>query len=218
MDRIDELLQEMRSCVSDMEDEKIMAVAGEYLALGGDPYQGVIQALLPGMEKAGELFEIGEYYVPELLICGDAMNNGLEVFRPLLQEGNAGPGIPVVIGVAKGDIHDIGKNLVKTMLEAAGFQVTDLGTDVEPEEFVRAVRDTRAELVCVSTLMTPAMEEMRRTVELIRHTDFGHPVTTLVGGAPVSPSFAGRIGADGYGNNAIEAVRCAKELLNGNER
>lgn len=211
-DKKQELLNELSRCVLEMEDEIVAGVAEDYVAQGFDAYEGITEGLSKGMEKAGQLYEEEEYFVPELLICSDAMYNGLDVLRPHLKHDAAERQCTAVIGVVEGDTHDIGKNLVKIMLETAGFHVVDLGRDVPVEEFVSSVRETGASLVCMSTLMTTTMDNMRRVVERLCEENLRDGVKIMVGGGPISRAFAERIGADAYTANAAEAAKRAQAL------
>lgn len=209
------LLSELSRCVRDMEDEQVTDVAQEYAAAGYDPQEGVLNGLVPGMNEAGELYEQEEYYIPELLICADAMYNGLDVLRPLMANEQATQGAKVVIGVIQGDTHDIGKNLVKIMLETAGYQMIDLGRDVPVERFVETVRQEKPQVVALSTLMSTSMNHMGRLVTALRDAGLRDGVKVIIGGAPVSRNFAEKIGADGYSENATEAVKLVDRLLAG---
>ncbi|NLB53485.1 MAG: cobalamin-binding protein [Syntrophomonadaceae bacterium] len=213
MNRKMELLQELQRCVSEMEDELVIKVAETYLNEGYNAHEGIMQGLVAGMEKAGDLFEQGEYFVPELLICSDAMNNGLDVIKPHLAVEDIGETINVVIGVVEGDTHDIGKNLVKIMLETAGFDVHDLGRDVPAVDFVNKAKEIDARIICMSTLMTTTMSNMQRVIELLKAEGLYGKIKTMIGGAPISQSFADLIGADAYTSNAVEAAKRAKLLM-----
>jgi 5-methyltetrahydrofolate--homocysteine methyltransferase len=183
------------------------------LAAGAAPVDILQQQMVPAMDEVGRLFECEEYFVPELLLSGRAMKASLELLRPLLAAGGAKPAGRVVIGTVKGDLHDIGKNIVASMLEGAGFHVRDLGADVSPQRFVDAVRDTGTDLVCLSALLTVTMPSMKSTVEALAAAGLRDQVKVLVGGAPVSQRYAEEIGADGYSENAAAAVALARKLV-----
>ena len=208
----EELLAEMARCVRDMEDEEVTEVTQEYADAGYDPQEGIMNGLVVGMNEAGKLYEEEEYYIPELLICSDAMYNGLDVLRPLLPKGAGGNGTKVVIAVIQGDTHDIGKNLVKIMLEAAGYQVVDLGRDVPIARLVDAVREEKPQILALSTLMSTSMAHMGTLIEELKKAGLRDSVKVIVGGAPVSRGFAEKIGADGYSENATEAVKLVDRL------
>jgi len=170
-------------------------------------------ALIPGMEEVGDLFARGEYFVPELLFSARAMSAAVEAMRPELVKGGYEPAGKVVMGTVKGDLHDIGKRLVSMMLEGCGFEVVDLGADVAPERFVEAARESGAKLVGLSTLLTTMLPAMAATVRAIRQGGLGDTVRVMVGGAPVTESFAQQIGADGYADDASSAAALARRLV-----
>ena len=170
-------------------------------------------ALIPGMEEVGDLFARGEYFVPELLFSARAMSAAVDAMRPELVKGGYEPAGKVVMGTVKGDLHDIGKRLVSMMLEGSGFEVVDLGADVAPERFVEAARESGAKLVGLSTLLTTMLPAMAATVRAIRQGGLGEKVRVMVGGAPVTESFAQQIGADGYADDASSAAALARRLV-----
>ena len=170
------------------------------------------EALIPAMNEVGRLFEAQEYYVPEMLISATAMQGGLAILKPLLAAAGAVAGPQVAFGTVKGDLHDIGKNLVIMMLEGAGFQVTDLGVDVSPDKFVEAVKGG-AQLIGMSAMLTTTMPSMKATIDALQAAGVRDNVKIMVGGAPLTQSYAEQIGADGYSQDASSAVRKAKELL-----
>jgi 5-methyltetrahydrofolate--homocysteine methyltransferase len=187
----------------------------EGLDLAMDPKALIFKGLIPGMDVVGEKFRRNEYYVPQVLLSARAMYAGLDLLKPLITAG-ARPddhlGV-VVIGTAQGDLHDIGKNLVGMMLEGAGFKVVNLGRDVAPEVFVKAVEEHRADIVGISALMTTTMPGMKRTIDALIKAGLRERVKVMVGGAPVSQAFADEIGADGYAKDATRAVIKAKALV-----
>ena len=209
----EKLLAELDRCVLEMDDEAVTGVAQEYVDNGYDAYEGIVNGLSRGMEKAGELYEQEEYFVPELLICSDAMYNGLDVLRPHLPKDASRGSVAVVIGVVQGDTHDIGKNLVKIMLEAAGFQVYDLGRDVEPRAFVEKAKEVGARIICLSTLMTTTMHNMKTVVDLLREESLQDQIKVMIGGGPVSQAYAAQIGADAYTTDAAAAAGWAKGMV-----
>jgi len=175
--------------------------------------QIISQYLTAAMTEVGDRFERQEFYVPEMLIAARAMQRGLSVLKPLLLEGEFQPVGKVVAGTVKGDLHDIGKNLVCMMLEGAAFVITDLGVDVGPEEFVAAVREHEPSIVAMSALLTTTMPAMQGTIEALIDAGLRGQVRVMVGGAPVTEAYADQIGADGYAPDAGAAVRKAKQLL-----
>jgi 5-methyltetrahydrofolate--homocysteine methyltransferase len=184
----------------------------EALAGGVSPRAILAEGLIAPMAEVGARFERGEFYVPEMLVAARAMQAGLAVLKPHLAEGGVQMRGKVVIGTVKGDLHDIGKNLVAMMLEGAGFEVIDLGTDVAPEKFAAAVREHKPSLVGMSALLTTTMKAMQPTIEAIEDIGLRTQVKVLVGGAPITEDFAKSIGADGYAADASRAVAIAKSL------
>jgi corrinoid protein of di/trimethylamine methyltransferase len=180
-----------------------------------DPQSLIDGAMIPAMGEVGRRFEEEEYFVPELLLSARAMKSALELISPLLSETGAPSKGCIVIGTVMGDLHDIGKNLVSAMLEGAGFDVVDLGSDVPPEKFVVAVEEKNADLVGLSALLTVTMPSMKSTIEALEAAGLRDRVKILVGGAPLSTDYAGEIRADAYADNATAAVRAARELVGG---
>ena len=180
---------------------------------GVAPDRILSEAMVTAMAEVGRLFEEGEYYVPEMLIAARAMQSGLAVLKPRLVLANYKPIAKVAAGTVKGDLHDIGKNLVCMMLEGASFEIIDLGTDVSPEKFVAAVKEQGAEVICLSALLTTTMPNMRATVEALKAAGVRDRVKVMVGGAPVTEGYAREIGADGYASDASKAVALARALV-----
>jgi 5-methyltetrahydrofolate--homocysteine methyltransferase len=170
------------------------------------------EALVPAMSEVGRLFEAQEYYVPEMLISAKAMQAGLSILKPQLAQSNEQAGGRIVMGTVKGDLHDIGKNLVVMMLEGAGYQVVDLGVDVPPEKFIKEIQ-AGAQLVGMSAMLTTTMLNMKVTIEALKEAGVRDQVKVMVGGAPLTQTFAESIGADGFAQDASAAVRKATELL-----
>jgi len=190
-----------------------VAVSREALAENADPAELISCYMIPAMDEVGRLFQCEEYFVPELLLAARAMKGSLELIRPLLAASGRKPSGRVVIGTVKGDLHDIGKNIVASMLEGGGFEVIDLGADVAPEKFVEAIHRSDANLVCLSALLTVTMPSMRTTIEALKQAGVRQRVKVLVGGAPVTQQFAQQIGADGYSENAPGAVALARQMM-----
>jgi 5-methyltetrahydrofolate--homocysteine methyltransferase len=180
---------------------------------GHSPQKILEEALAPAMEIVGDKFRCNEVYVPEVLVAARAMKKSLALLKPLLTQTGVKPVATAVIGTVKGDLHDIGKNLVCMMLEGAGFEVVDVGADVAPEKFVQAVKDTKAQILGISTLLTTTMLGMKDVLRALEQADLRKQVKIMVGGAPVTQSFADEIGADAYGESAAVAADKAKELL-----
>jgi len=171
------------------------------------------QACIPAMSEVGRLFEEGEKFVPEMLISARAMQKSLALLKPLLAQGNVQSVGKVLVGTVQGDLHDIGKNLVAAMLEGGGFEVIDLGVNVSPEKFIEAVKEKQANVVSLSALLTTTMLAMKGTVDALKAAGLRDRVKVLIGGAPITQRFADEIGADGYGENAAEAVALARKAL-----
>jgi 5-methyltetrahydrofolate--homocysteine methyltransferase len=190
-----------------------VAVTQEALAANSDPQEMVAKYMIPAMQEVGRRFECNEFFVPELLIAARAMKGSLQLLRPLLAQKGAIPAGRVVIGTVKGDLHDIGKNLVASMLEGGGFEVFDLGVDVSAEKIIATVKEKNANLVCLSALLTTTMPSMKTTIEALKQAGIREQVKVLVGGAPVTHQFAQEIGADGYSDNANGAVAMARTVL-----
>jgi len=184
----------------------------EALSSGTEPGE-VLSAMVSAMSEVGRLFEEGEYFVPEMLIAARAMKTGMEILKPELVDSDIQPAGLVVIGTVKGDLHDIGKNLVSMMLEGAGFQVVDLGSDVSAETFVNAVKEHQPDFLAMSALLTTTMPNMQTTIEALQTAGVRENVKVLIGGAPITDSYAEKIGADGYAPDASRAVKLAKSLV-----
>ncbi len=206
-----DIFYRLTQAVIDMDATRAAEAAAAVIQHHVDPYEAIIEGLAKGMDKVNELFESEEYFVPEILLCADAMNAGIEVLRPYLPKETTWNKKKVVIGVVKGDTHDIGKNLVKIMLDNAGFEIHDLGRNVPYAKFVDTAGELKADLVCLSTLMTTTMDGMQIIIEDLKKAGIASRV--MVGGGPISPGFAKNIGADGYAKNAAEAVKVAKGLF-----
>ncbi len=196
-----------------MEEDTARNVAGEAIAAGIEAYEAINDGLVKGMKVVGDKYEQQEYFIPEVLICSDAMMAGLEVLQPHLPVNSAKAAEKVVIGVVQGDTHDIGKNLVKIMLEASGYEVHDLGRNVPLRDFVEKALEIGSRIIAMSTLMTTTMDGMRTVVEELEKRGIRDEFLVLIGGGPISPAFAKEIGADLYAPDANSAVRKLNELL-----
>ena len=180
----------------------------------GMPVQQILhEGLIAGMDVVGTRFKANEFYIPEVLIAARAMKGGMALIKPKLAEEKVEPVGVACIGTVKGDLHDIGKNLVAMMLEGAGFEVVDLGIDVPPEKFVEAVTEQNVQVVCMSALLTTTMPSMKTTVEALQESGQTDKARTMIGGAPITQAFADRIGADGFAADAASAADKAKELI-----
>lgn len=209
----EELLEELCDCVLNMRDDDVEEIAQQYIDEGYDPNEAIFNGLVVGMNKAAELYDQEEYFIPELLICSDAMYNGLDILRPHLPKDEGSKKCKVACGVVQGDTHDIGKNIVKIMLEASGYEIEDLGRDVPIQNFVDAVKNDGAEVVAMSTLMSTSMENMGKVIELMKEQGVRDQAKVVVGGGPISQSFSDKIGADGYSATAVEAVKLVDRLM-----
>lgn len=215
MNEKEKLLNQLSDAVFEMEEEETVALAQEYIEKGYDALEGIAEGLAPGMNRAGVMYENEEYYIPELLLCSDAMYRGIDVLRPHIkkEENNETSKMTAVVGVVEGDTHDIGKNLFKIMLETVGFEVYDLGRDVPPDNFIQKAKEVNANLIGMSTLMTTTMKNMGVVIDKLIEANIRDNVIVMVGGGPISSEFARKIGADGYEPDASSAAKRAKELV-----
>ena len=192
--------------------KKAEEVTKAALAAKVDPSELVQKYMIPAMDEVGKRFECNEYFVPELLIAARAMKTSLELITPHLVQAGAEPVGRVVIGTVQGDLHDIGKNLVASMLEGGGFQVVDLGVDVAPERFVEAAQEKNGSIVALSALLTTTMTMMKKVIEALEKAGIRRKTKVIIGGAPITQQYADQIGADGYSDNANGAVALARRL------
>ncbi len=191
--------------------EEAVAVTHEALAAGISPQTLINDYMIKGMEEIGSRFERGEVFVPNLLMSARAMKGSLDILKPLLKGESSITLGKIVIGTVKGDLHDIGKNLVASMLEGCGFEVINLGVDISADRFIETARNEKADIICMSALLTTTMTYMKEIIDAVRNA--GLDVKIMVGGAPVNEAFARSIGADGYSPNANAAVLLAKSLI-----
>ncbi len=193
--------------------DEVSSLTKEALEGGLSPQDILEQGLLAGMDVVGQRFKANEMFIPEVLRCAKCMHGAMEILRPLLVASGVKTAGTLVIGTVKGDLHDIGKNLVGMMFEGAGFKVIDLGIDQEPQAFVDALKDHKAELFGMSALLTTTMPKMGETINAIKEAGIRDQIKIMIGGAPVTAEFAKEIGADAYASNAASAVDTGKELL-----
>jgi len=211
-DRAQELIKGLYDAVINMDEEAAADFSHTILEEDVDVYQAVVNGLTAAMEKVGELYTSQEYFVPELLLCSDALYAGLDILKPHIKAEETEAKGRIVIGVVEGDIHDIGKNLVRIMFDAAGWTVHDLGKDVKLERFVEEQQRTNADIVALSALMTTSMLAIPKVVQMVKAQDPN--IAVMVGGAPLTREIARSYGADGYADNAGEAVAEAISMLN----
>ena len=193
--------------------DEVKALTQKALDAGDPPDKILKEGLIKAMDRIGVLFKNNEIYIPEVLIAARAMHAGLGVLKPILAKSNTAAAAKIVLGTVKGDLHDIGKNLVGMMLEGAGFEVIDIGIDAPPEKFIQAAKEHKADVIGMSALLTTTMMQMKTTVEALHAAGLKGKVKTMVGGAPVTDEFARQIGADGYAADAASAVNTLKGLL-----
>ncbi len=209
----EEMLEKLTQAVIDGEPEDAEALAKEALAQGLDPLECITNGLTRGIQKVGELFASGEYYLPELIIGADAMKAALDILEPALGGGQEIEVVDrIVIGTVEGDLHEIGKTLVGTMLTANGFKVIDIGVDQPASEFIQAIKDNNATMVGASALLTTTMLQQEKLIRALEEAGLRQQVKVMVGGAPVTQSYADQIGADGYAEDAISAVDLGMRL------
>ncbi|NNN12622.1 MAG: corrinoid protein [Acidimicrobiaceae bacterium] len=209
----DELLKELYDATLVGNQPRVIELTNEGLNTGVTPETLLFDALIPSLEEVGARFERGDFFVPEMLIAGKAMSKALEILRPLLAETGVETIGKFLIGTVKGDVHDIGKNLVDIMLEGAGFEVIDLGVQVPPEKFVEAIREHEPDVVGFSAFLTTTMPMFKVNINALEKAGLREKVIVMVGGAPVTQEYADSIGADGYAADASGAVKRAKELI-----
>ena len=209
-----EMLDKLAEAVIKGETDHAEALAKEALEKGLDPLQCITEGLTKGIQKVGELFGSGEYFLPELIVGADAMKSALDILEPALVGDQAREVVgTIVLGTVEGDLHEIGKNLVGTMLTANGFKVIDIGVDKTASEFIDAVKESSANLVGASALLTTTMRQQEKLIGALKDAGLREQVMVMVGGAPVTESYAKQIGADGYAENAISAVDLAMRLV-----
>ncbi len=205
-----EILDQLKQGVIDYDEDAVIAAANEALAQNMDPHSAVFDGLVVGMVEVGRLYEEQEYFVPEMLMCADAMYAGLNILKPHMKKEGSSKGV-VVMGVVQGDVHDIGKNIVRMMFDASGFEVHDLGRDVPLDKFVEEQLKTDSDLVCLSAMMTTTMVGMKEIIEKIKEKN--PKCKIMIGGAPVTGDIASRWGADGYARDANNALKDAINMI-----
>jgi 5-methyltetrahydrofolate--homocysteine methyltransferase len=210
---MENILQEILDGVVNGDNHLVPDKVNEALEKGIPPETLLNDALIPAMAEVGRRFEVGEFFVPEMLISARAMKSGLAILKPSLVKKNFKAYGKIVVGTVKGDLHDIGKNLVSLMLEGAGFEVIDAGSDVPPEKFVEIAKANNADIIGLSALLTTTMTNMKATITALEQAGLKGKIKVMIGGAPVTEGYASQIGADGYAEDASRAVALAKQLI-----
>jgi len=208
---IEELLKELSTAVIDGNKDKSLEITNKLLELGLSAKEILDNGLLPGMDVVGVRFRDNIIFVPQVLISARAMKTSLAILEPLLSKSDLRGSGTIVIGTVKGDIHDIGKNIVAMMLRSSGFSVIDLGIDTKVEKFLEAIKNEQADIIGMSALLTTTMGYMKTVIERLKSEQIN--IKTMIGGAPISKAFADQINADGYAKNASDAVKLAKQLM-----
>jgi len=207
----EELLDRMKDAVVKFDEEQVREAAQQFADEKYDPLEGIIDGLAAGMSEVGKLFAANEYFVPEVLMCADALYEGLNILRPLVPKSDTAGKGKIILGTIQGDVHDIGKNLVRIMLDVGGFEVYDLGTDVPMEKFIEEQARINADIIAISAMMTTTMLGMKKLIPKLREKN--PDVCIMVGGAPLTKEVAKLFGADGYANSAPNAVQEALRLI-----
>ena len=214
MSRKEEIIKLLSDNALEMEEDDVVELSEEYVKLGYPVEEAITNGLIDGMNRAGVLYDEEEYFITDILLCSDAMYAGIDVMKPYMEDkAEESKKVKAVIGVVEGDTHDIGKNLVKIMMETAGFEMIDLGRDVTKEQFIETIKKENADLLCMSTLMTTTMSSMEEVIEELKKEGLRESLKVMIGGGPISKRFADKIGADGYSANAVEAVKLANRLM-----
>lgn len=210
---MEKLLQEIKIAVIEGNNQAVIRFVEDALEEEINPVSILNQGLIEAMEEVGVRFETREFYIPEMLVSARAMQSGLALLKPHLKQSESNSRGKIVLGTVEGDLHDIGKNLVGIMLEGAGFDIHDIGTNATPEDFIQSIRETGAKLIGISALLTTTMINMKDVILALRKAGLRDDVKVIIGGAPVSEQYANEIGADGYAEDAIQAIILAKNLL-----
>lgn len=209
----EKLFQQISEAVVEMEDELVVELCNKSLELSIPAEKTITEGLVSGMDRVGQLYEEQEYFLPEVLTCSDTLNIGLDILKPHIMTEAIDNPVRIVIGVIEGDTHDIGKNLVKIMMESAGFEVHDLGRDVALQKFIDVAEEVEANFICMSTLMTTTMMGMKTVIDALEQNNIRDKYKVMIGGGPISQRFADEIGADAYTGDANEAVKRIKTMI-----
>jgi len=210
---MDQIIKDIHEGIINGQAPLVEQKVTEALNTGLNPAVVLNEGMITAMREVGRRFEEGEYFVPEMLIAARAMQKGLAILKPYLKQADVKPAGKVAIGTVKGDLHDIGKNLVAMMLEGAGFEIIDLGTDVSPERFIDAVKNNGADIIAMSALLTTTMPNMKVTIDALLQSGLRDNVKVMIGGAPITEAYQKSIGADGYAPDASRAVAIAQSLV-----
>ncbi len=210
---MEELLEKIAKELITGNEAEVKRLAQEALDKGANAREIIDNGLLAGMDVVGKRFKVGDMFIPEVLLCARCMHGAMDILKPLLAEGDVTSAGTVVIGTVEGDLHDIGKNLVAMMLQGAGFEVIDLGTNIKPQDFVEAVKEHNPDIVGMSALLTTTMPKMEKTIEALTEAGIRDQIKIMAGGAPVTQDFVDKIGGDAYGANAASASDKAKALV-----
>ena len=210
---MEELLEKIAKELITGNEAEVKRLAREALDKGANAREIIDNGLLAGMDVVGKRFKVGDMFIPEVLLCARCMHGAMDILKPLLAEGDVASAGKVVIGTVEGDLHDIGKNLVAMMLQGAGFEVIDLGTNIKPQDFVEAVKEHNPDIVGMSALLTTTMPKMEKTIEALTEAGIRGQIKIMAGGAPVTQDFVDKIGGDAYGANAASASEKAKALV-----
>jgi corrinoid protein of di/trimethylamine methyltransferase len=210
---MEELFEKMAEVLIAGKMEEVKSLTQEALDKGAAARDVLDKGLLAGMDVVGQRFKAGDMFIPEVLLCARCMHGAMDILNPLLSEGDAAGVGTYLIGTVEGDLHDIGKNLVSMMLEGAGFQVVDLGTNITAQQFVDAVKEHQPDILGMSALLTTTMPRMEETIQALKEAGIRDQVKIMAGGAPVTQDFVDKIGGDAYGANAASATEKAKELV-----
>jgi len=209
----EEILERLKDAIVNLDIDAVQKAARDAVKAGIPAYKAIIEGMAKGMEIVGQKYEDGEYFLAELIMAGETMKEGMSILEPYLKAGDIKAAGKVVIGTVRGDLHDIGKNIVVMLLRAANFEVIDLGVDVAPEQFVEAVKEHDPDIVAMSALLTTTMIEMENVIESLKKSGLRDKVKVIIGGAPVTPEFARKIGADAAAKDAVEGVRICSEWM-----
>jgi len=209
----EKILKRLQDCIVNLDIDGIGKAAQDALDAGIPPVKAVTEGMAKGMDTVGQKYEAKEYFLAELIMAGEVMKEGMKVLEPHLQKGEVQTLGKVAVGTVRGDLHDIGKNIVATLLGAAGFDIIDLGVDVTPEQFVEAVRTQKPKIIGMSALLTVTMPEMENVIKELKKAGLRDKVKIIVGGAPLTEDYAKKIGADAYGPNAVAGVNICKKWV-----